>query len=176
MLDLHVIGIDPGFIRGTGVAHCVIGKRRQLLQTWCGVYDAETIARDVGHALEKPGIGLVCIETMAAMGPRTGLQKVLDNAQFVGEIVGRLEAWGAIVFEVKKLEVLRGLGIKGKAPAGRVRRVVGSIFGEELPKRFTDHEVDALAVAYVGSLRAGVEQKKVPRAGVGTVVRVEGRR
>jgi Holliday junction resolvasome RuvABC endonuclease subunit len=76
---------------------------------------------------------------------------VLDNAQFVGELVGRLEERGIHVVQLTKLEILRALGIKGKAPATRVRKVVTTLFGD-LGKT-TDHEVDAVAAAFVGRMK-----------------------
>jgi Holliday junction resolvasome RuvABC endonuclease subunit len=149
--DLTVIGIDPGKLRGTGIACCRLGRRRELAWSGSSVYTtAETMT---ACAPELAGGAIVCIETMAAMGPTRGMQKAFDNAQFVGEIVGRLEAFGARVIQLKKLEILRGLGIKGKASATRVRQVVGAILGLKLTSRFSDHEVDAMAVAIVGARR-----------------------
>jgi Holliday junction resolvasome RuvABC endonuclease subunit len=155
-----VVGLDPGKLRGTGAAVCSFaGQKRKLAYSWSGIYSAHRIVTDITNT----GAEIAAIETMRAMGPMAGLQKILDNAQFVGELVGRLEAAGVRVVQLDKLTILRGLGIKGKAPAGRVRKVVASVFGMDLPKRFTDHEVDAMAVAYVGSRMAA--QPKATRAG-----------
>jgi Holliday junction resolvasome RuvABC endonuclease subunit len=149
--DLTVIGIDPGKLRGTGLACLSLGRKREFLWASSGIHGAEEVIAECTNTICR-GV-VVCIETMAAMGPRTGLQKVLDNAQFVGEIVGRLEAADVQVVQLKKLEILRGLGIKGKASATRVRQVVGAILGLKLTSRFSDHEVDAMTVAIVGAMR-----------------------
>lgn len=165
MSVLTVIGIDPGLLRGTGLAHCsFVGSKRGFWQSSAGVDCAADVVDTVESWLEEDGRGsmnddrrfLVAIETMAAMGPRTGLQKILDNAQFVGEIVGRLEERGIDVVQLKKLEILRALGIKGKASAARVRRVVEALFGDI--GKIGDHEVDAIAAAHVGQMKAGVKR------------------
>jgi Holliday junction resolvasome RuvABC endonuclease subunit len=149
-----VVGIDPGRLRGTGLAHCGIGRgRRELWQGWSGIETAEGIVSTVSAWLDEDKFarGFVAIEGMAAMGPRAGLQKILDNAEFVGEIIGRLEERGERVVRLKKNEILRALGLKGKAAATRVRATVNALFGDVGP--ISDHSVDAVAAAFVGSMK-----------------------
>jgi Holliday junction resolvasome RuvABC endonuclease subunit len=89
---------------------------------------------------------------MTPMGAKLSASATtLDNAQFVGEIIGRLEEKGFRVVQLTKRQVLSALGIKGKAPATRVRKVVESLFGSL--GNLTDHEVDAIAVAWAARNR-----------------------
>jgi Holliday junction resolvasome RuvABC endonuclease subunit len=162
-----IVGIDPGKRGGTGLCLIEIAPRRGILKSWTHTGDAKEIVYWVQchrPITEVP----VAVEVMTAMGAwkGSGSSASLENAQFVGEIIGRLETAGFTVIEVTKREALNAIGCKGKAPASRVRRCVEALFGST--KGMSSHAVDAAAAAWAAKTKLRKEQ--------GTVIRIEARK
>jgi len=147
---LMILGIDPGLRTGTGLA--VIDAKRRTVERAATVVLTSWPLTDECVCWRTEGlIHSVGIERMTAMGSVRFSQKTLDNAQFVGETRARLDERGFLVHEITKREALLSIGCKGKASAARVRRCVHSLF--KVPGKLTDHEVDAVAVAWATWLK-----------------------
>ena len=145
-----ILGIDPGLRTGTGLA-VIDAKRRTVERAQTFVITSWPLADECTRWRREGLVRYVGIERMTAMGSVHYSQKTLDNAQFVGEARARLDERGFLVHEITKREALLSIGCKGKASAARVRRCVYSLF--KVPGKLTDHEVDAVAVAWATWLK-----------------------
>lgn len=148
-----VLGIDPGKRRGTGLALVAASPRRVILAADTELGDAKAIVKRARRMSDGLPLPLVfAVETMAPQGAARFNKHTLANAQFVGEIVGLLEAWGETVVQVTKREALAAIGCgKGKAPESRVRRCVEALFGST--KGMSAHAVDAVAAAWAARMK-----------------------
>jgi Holliday junction resolvasome RuvABC endonuclease subunit len=146
-----IIGIDPGLRQGTGIA-LLDSSTRAVIYAASAIYDATTIVNWCD--LNQTSGCVVAIERMTAMGAwkGSGNQASLDNAEFVGELKGRLSERGLEVALVTKRECLASIGATGKASAARVRKIVAALFGGV--KLTNDHQRDAAIAAWCARQRA----------------------